>query len=182
MTTGHVFIACSLDGFIARPDGDLDWLMQVDTDGEDHGYDDMIASVDGLIMGRGTFEKVLSFKPWPYHKPVVVMSESRKPSDIPEALAGQVEICDLSPLAAMDKVRRAGWKRAYIDGGQLIQSFLAASLIEDMIITRVPVLIGQGLPLFGEVIADVQLEHLGTKEFASGLVQSHYRIVQEGSL
>lgn len=178
MTTGHVFIACSLDGFIARPDGDLDWLMRVDTGGDDHGYNAMIASVDGLIMGRGTFEKVLTFAPWPYHKPVVVMSQSLQPSDIPKDLKGQVELCDLSPLAAMEKVRRAGWKRAYIDGGQLIQSFLAAGLIEDMIITRVPVLIGQGLPLFGEVLADIRLEHLETNGFASGLVQSHYRIVR----
>ncbi|MFN3170123.1 MAG: dihydrofolate reductase family protein [Hyphomicrobiales bacterium] len=179
MTTGHVFIACSLDGFIARPDGDLDWLMRVDTGGDDHGYDAMMASADGLIMGRGTFEKVQTFEPWSYHKPVVVMSRSRQSSDIPEALEGQVEICDLSPLAVMEKVRRAGWKRAYIDGGQLIQSFLAAGLIEDMIITRAPVLIGQGLPLFGEVLADVQLEHLGTKGFASGLVQSHYQVVRD---
>jgi len=178
MTTGHVFIACSLDGFIARPDGDLDWLMRVDTGGEDHGYDAMIASVDGLIMGRRTFEKVLTFTPWPYSKPVVVMSQSRQSSDIPEALEGRVEICDLSPSTTMEKVRRAGWKRAYIDGGQLIQSFLAAELIEDMIITRVPVLIGQGLPLFGEVLSDIRLEHLGTKDFASGMVQSHYRIIR----
>ncbi|MEO0384836.1 MAG: dihydrofolate reductase family protein [Pseudomonadota bacterium] len=179
MTTGHVFIACSLDGFIARPDGDLDWLMRVDTGGDDHGYNAMIASVDGLIMGRGTFEKVLTFTPWPYPKPVVVMSQSRQSSDVSEALEGQVEICDLSPLAAMEKVHRAGWKRAYIDGGQLIQSFLAAGLIEDMIITRAPVLIGQGVPLFGEVPADVQLEHLGTKGFSSGMVQSHYRVVRD---
>jgi dihydrofolate reductase len=179
MTTGHVFIACSLDGFIARPDGDLDWLMRVDTGGDDHGYDAMIASVDGLIMGRGTFEKVQTFKPWPYHKPVVVMSQSRQPFDIPEALEGQLEICDRSPFETREKVRRVGWKRAYIDGGKLIQSFLAAGLIEDMIITRALVLIGQGLPLFGEVLADVQLEHLLTKGFASGLVQSHYRVVRD---
>lgn len=153
--------------------------MRVDTGGDDHGYDAMMAAVDGLIMGRGTFEKVLTFTAWPYHKPVVVMSQSRPSSDVPEALEEQVEISDLSPLEAMEKVRRAGWKRAYIDGGQLIQSFLAAELIEDMIITRVPVLIGQGLPLFGEVLADIRLEHLGTKDFASGMVQSHYRVVRD---
>lgn len=108
------------------------------------------------------------------------MSQSLQPSDIPKDLNGQAELCDLSPLAAMEKVRRAGWKRAYIDDGQLIQSFLAAELIADMIITRAPVLIWRGLPLFGEVLSDIRLEHLGTKDFSSGLVQSHYRIVRGG--
>lgn len=97
------------------------------------------------------------------------MSGSHQPSEILEALAGRVEICNLSPLEVMEKVRKAGWKRAYIDGGKLIQSFLAAELIDDMIITRASVLIERGLPLFGQVLADIRLEHVETKGFASGL-------------
>ncbi len=178
MTTGHVFIAASLDGFIARSDGDLDWLMKFDTDGEDHGFDAMLASVEGLIMGRGTFEKVLSLGEWPYTKPVIVLSRSLKQSDLPDHLRGKVRLSDAAPKILMEQLDGEGWKRAYVDGGKVIQSFLREGLIADMLVTRVPVLIGEGLPLFGAVPQDISLRHLETKAFPSGLVSSKYRIVQ----
>lgn len=177
MITGHAFIATSLDGFIARPDGAIDWLPGLDSDpGENYGYDDFIASVDGLVMGRNSFEKVLEFDPWPYPKPVVVLSRSLGPSAVPPALAGKVEISALAPRALMQSLADRGWNRAYVDGGKVIQSFLRERLIADMIITRVPVLLGEGLPLFGPLGSDIALRHLETQAYPSGLVRSHYTI------
>lgn len=180
MTTGHVFIAVSLDGFIARADGGLDWLMKQQTAGEDHGYDNFMASVDGLIMGRGSFEKVLSFDDWPYHKPVVVMSRTLNDADIPGQLRGQVQISDLGPVELMRELADRGWTRAYIDGGKVIQSFLRAGLVSDITLTHIPILIGTGLPLFGGLDRDIDLDHLETRSFPSGLVSSTYRIRRTG--
>ncbi|MCA9253045.1 MAG: dihydrofolate reductase family protein [Phycisphaerae bacterium] len=176
MTTGHVFIATSLDGFIARTDGDLDWLMKFNTDGEDHGFDALMASVEGLVMGRGTFEKVLTFGEWPYTKPVIVLSRTMKDSDVPDHLRGKVRLSAGPPRILMEQLNAEGWRGAYVDGGKVIQSFLAEGLIADMLLTRVPVLIGEGLPLFGALPHDIGLEHLETKAFPSGLVSSKYRV------
>jgi dihydrofolate reductase len=176
MTTGHVFIATSLDGFIARRDGSLDWLIKQPTDGEDHGYDAFMASVDGLVMGRGSFETVLAFEAWPYEKPVIVMSRSLAEADIPASLRPKVRLSRATPRALMQELAAEGWQRAYIDGGKLIQSFLREGLIADITLTRVPVLIGQGRPLFGDLPQDIVLEHLSTRGFRSGLVTSKYRV------
>ena len=99
MPTGHVFIGTSLDGFIARRDGAIDWLTGFSSLGEDHGYDAHINRVDGIIMGRGTFETVKGFEPWPYSKPVLVLSRTLAQTDIPDALRGKVEIINASPQA-----------------------------------------------------------------------------------
>jgi len=179
MTTGHVFIAASLDGFIARCDGDVDWLSKYVVEGEDNGYDAMMASVEGLIMGRSTFQKVLTFGEWSYSKPVVVLSRSLTDDDIPADLKRKVRLSDATPQALMNQLNAEGWKRAYVDGGMVIQSFLSAGLIENMIITRVPVLLGEGKPLFGTTPHDIELEHLETKSLPSGLVSSKYRVVRE---
>jgi dihydrofolate reductase len=176
MTTGHVFIAASLDGFIARPDGDIDWLLGRDSGQEDHGYDAFIDTVDGLIMGRGTYEKVLTLGPWFYRKPVVVLSRVLAGTAVPEALVGRMSFRDETPAQAMAHVAAEGWKRAYVDGGKVIQAFLRERLIADLIVTRIPVLLGEGLPLFGPVATDVALTHLSTRSFASGFVQSHYAV------
>ena len=178
MTTGHVFIAVSLDGFIARQDGGLDWLMNQKTAGEDHGYDTFLASVDGLIMGRGSFEKVLTFNDWPYHKPVVVMSQTLNDTDIPDQLRGKVQISTLGPVDLLQELTAKSWTRAYVDGGKVIQSFLQAGLISDITLTHIPILIGEGLPLFGKLDRDIDVEHLETRSFPSGLVSSTYRIQQ----
>ena len=176
MLTGHVFIATSLDGFIARPDGSLDWLMAIGAEGEDHGFDAMMASVDGLIMGRGTFEQVLAFDAWPYTKPVVVLSRTLNQGDIPDALIEKVTLSTLAPTDLMAELSGKGWNRAYVDGGKVIQSFLAEGLIADMIVTRAPVLIGEGLPLFGVIPKDIPLRHIETRSFPSGLVSSRYEV------
>jgi dihydrofolate reductase len=176
MPTGHVFIGTSVDGFIARRDGDIGWLTGFSSLGEDHGYAAHIDRVDGIIMGRGTFDAVKDFEPWPYDRPVLVLSRTLAQTDIPDALCGKVEIIDASPHDAMATAGERGWRGVYVDGGAVIQSFLRAGLIDDMVISRVPVLIGEGLPLFGAVEGDVALEHVETKSFPSGLVQSFYRV------
>ena len=176
MTTCHVYIAASLDGFIARPNGDIDWLDHWPEIGDDYGYSDFIASVDGLIMGRGTYEKALTFAEWPYSKPVIVLSRSLRQNDVRSDLVGKVRISQSQPTLMISELEGEGWKRAYVDGGQVIQAFLREELIEDMVITRVPILLGAGLPLFGALRRDVKLTHLRTHAYASGFVQSHYAI------
>ena len=177
MTTGHIFIATSLDGFVARADHRIEWLESVDTGDDDLGYEEFVDNVDGLVMGRGTYEKVRTFGEWPYRKTVVVMSRSLAQEDVPQELDGRVEVSQLDPLEQMRKLHRDGWKRAYVDGGNLVQSFLRAGLIADLTLTTIPVLIGDGIRLFGELEEDIKLELTGSQSFGSGLVQSRYRVM-----
>lgn len=175
--SGHVFIATSLDGFIARTDGGLDWLPGLDAyPGEDYGYDAFMASVDGLVMGRNTFEIVLAFGEWPYPKPVIVLSRTLDASSLRADLKDKVEFSSLAPRELMRDLALRGWSRVYVDGGRVIQSFLREGLIADMAITRVPVLLGQGLPLFGSLEGDIKLRHEETRGYPSGLVSSRYII------
>lgn len=175
MTTGHVFIATSVDGFIARPDGSLDWLEAAAASGEDHGYETFMASIDGLIMGRATFETALGFEPWPYDRPVIVLSTTLEAGSIPTALTPKVDIAG-SVTEAMARAAAQGWRRAYVDGGVTIRSFLEAGLIRDMVLTRVPVLLRAGRPLFEPLGRDIPLRHVETRSFPSGLVQTRYEM------
>ena len=178
MTTGHVFIATTLDGFIARKDHALDWLPQEQIEGEDLGYETFISSVDGRIMGRGTFAKVLTFGDWPYKKPVIVLSKTLTQDAIPDELEGKVRVSQLSPREIMKSLAEEGWKRVYIDGGQIVQSFFKEGLIEDMVITLIPILIGEGIRLFGKTDGDVNLKLVASQAFpSSGMVQNHYEIL-----
>ena len=174
--TGHVFIAASVDGYIARPNGEIDWLTKYATGDEDTGYDAFMNSIDGLVMGRGAFEKALSFGPWPFKKPVVVMSRSLLQRERRADLDGKARVSSLAPTPLMHALAADGWKRAYVDGGKVIQSFLKEKLIDDIVLTRVPVLLGDGISLFGRMKGDVALRHTETITFASGLVQSKYEI------
>lgn len=178
MTTAHVFIATSLDGYIARADGDIGWLLERDDPAEDHGYLDFIADKDMIVMGRGSYEKVLTFDTWPYDRPVLVLSRQLANATVLERLEGQVRFADWTPKQAMEALEGEGVRRIYLDGGQLVQSFLREGLIDDMVITTVPVLIGGGRPLFGELSADVDLRLVGSRSFPSGLVQSVYRVMR----
>lgn len=179
--TGHVFIATSLDGFIARADGALDWLMSSTIEGEDTGYDRFMARMDGLIMGRGTFESVRAFDVWPYDKPVVVLSRTLSAADIPEHLTSRVRLSAESPSAVFHTLEQEGWRHVYVDGGAVIRSCLEANLIQELIVTRVPVLIGAGIPLFGPISQDLRWRHEETMALPSGLVQSRYRIASANS-
>lgn len=176
MITGHVFIATSLDGFIARKNGNIDWLLSRDDPNEDHGYQNFIKDIDGLVMGRGSFEGIAASQPWAYDRPVVVLSKTLASSPVPDHLTGRVRFVDMTPKATMEMLEMEGWRRVYVDGGQVVQSFLRAGLIADMVVTQVPVLIGAGRQLFGPIDRDIPLKHVMTKAFPSGLVQSLYKL------
>ena len=178
MITTHVFIATSLDGFIARKNRSLDWLPQEETDGENSGYDAFMDSVDGLIMGRGSFKTILTFGFWPYKKPVVVLSQSLAQADIPADLQSKVRLSKSSPTQILEELKQEGWQHVYVDGGLIVQSFLKAGLIEDLIISVIPVLIGEGLSLFGPLEQDIHLELLNSKSFSTGMIQSHYKVLK----
>ena len=176
MTTGHMFMAMSLDGFVAREDFGLDWLMKQMTEGEDHGNAAFMESVDGLVLGSGSFRTMLTFDTWPYEKPVVVLSRTMRSSDIPDELRDKVTLSALAPRQLMASLSEQGWKRAYVDGGKIIQSFMREGLIADMTVTIVPILIGAGKRMFGTLDADIDLHLLESKSFPSGLVTSRYEV------
>lgn len=173
-----VFIATSLDGFIARPDGSIDWLPTgADTKFEDYGYADLMKSVDALVMGRKTFETVRGFGgEWPYGSKTVIVLSSKK-VEIPKELARTVTYMSGNINAIREHLAARDVKHIYVDGGVTIQRFLNAGAIDRLIITRIPVLIGEGIPLFGKLEnGDIKLAHIGTKQYPSGLVQSEYAV------
>lgn len=171
----HVFIATSLDGFIARPDGTLDWLPVPEPGGEDYGYAAFMATVDAIVMGRHTYESVLAMGGgWTYPKPVVVLT-SKEVATTP-ALSETVVQMSGTPEDVSAQCAARGWRELYVDGGVTIQRFLRADLIERLIVTRIPVILGEGLPLFGAVPQDIRLDHVRTQAYPSGLVQSEYRV------
>ncbi|MGH3146629.1 MAG: dihydrofolate reductase family protein, partial [Rubrobacter sp.] len=175
-----VYIATSVDGFIARENGGIDWLPGgEDAEGsEDYGYQEFIGSVDAIVMGRNTYDLASSFGSWPYgEKPVVVLSSRQV--DIPDAIATTVESMTASPREVVRRLAERGFGHLYVDGGKTIQGFLGEGLIQRLIITKVPVLIGAGIPLFGPLSHDVRLRHLETRQFENGLVQSEYEVIEE---
>ena len=168
-----VFVGISVDGFMARTDGELDFLPE--GGGEPHGYDEFINTVDALVIGRKTYETVLGFGSWAYgDKPVFVLS-TRELAPSPAGARVQRMAGEPGEIVAM--LGELGIEHIYVDGGLTIQGFLRAGLIQRLIITRVPVLIGNGIPLFGAVAQDIRLHHVATRSYASGLVQSEYEVV-----
>jgi dihydrofolate reductase len=173
-----VFIGTSVDGFIARPNDALDFLPA--DGGEPHGYTEFIATVDVIVIGRKTFEVVLAFPEWPYGQKQVVVLSSR-PLDFSKVRGGSVEQMSGSASEIVAKLAARGFQHAYIDGGVTVQQFLREGQIHRLTITRVPVLIGQGIPLFGALPRDTHLRHLATMQYASGLVKSEYEVVRGSS-
>ena len=173
-----VFIATSLDGYIARRNGDIDWLDAANAvvpKGEDCGYRALMQSVDALVMGRNSFEKVRSFGFWPYGEtPVTVMSS--KPIAFQEGTPKTVTHSSESPPELCERLSRGGVKHIYVDGGNTIQRFLSAGLVDELTITVIPVLLGSGIPLFGSLKSDVKLSCIDTKRYEFGFVQIKYRI------
>ncbi len=168
-----VFIGVSVDGYIARRDDSLDFLPE--GGGEPHGYDEFMASVDAIVIGRKTFEKVLTLGPWHYGKKRVVVLSSR-PIDLSVVEGGVVEQMKGTPAEIVSQLSESGANHLYVDGGVTIQRFLRAGLIQRLIITRVPVLIGDGIPLFGTLPHDIPLHHVETRNYKGGLVKTEYRI------
>jgi len=175
---GCVFVGTSVDGFIARENGDFDWLTAAGDALGETGYDEFFAGVDALVMGRATFDTVSAFPEWPYAgKRMLVLSRTLVGKG--EALAQP----DTTAHATLDDVLRTlaaeGLHRVYVDGGRTIQSFLRAGLIREIVISRAPVLIGTGIPLFGPLDADVHLRHVSTRELGAGFTQSRYEVLAE---
>lgn len=173
-----VFVGVSLDGFIARPNGDLDWLMgEGGGDSTEYGYNEFIAGIDTIVMGRRTFEKVLTFDKWYYgNKHVAVLSNHPLDLSLVRDHGGIVELMGGSPAEIVSKLAVSGARRLYIDGGITIQQFLRAGLIHRLIISRLPVLIGEGIPLFGALPHDIRLNHIATRTYPGGMVQSEYHV------
>jgi dihydrofolate reductase len=168
-----VFVGTSLDGFIARPNGAFDFLPA--DGGEPHGFEEFLASVDAVVMGRNTFETVLRLQPWPYgDKRIVVLSN--RPLDLSITSGSAIEQMAGPPEQIVSQLAACGIQHIYVDGGITIQRFLRAGLIQRLTITRVPVLIGEGIPLFGSLPHDVQLRHIATRHYPSGLVSSEYHV------
>ena len=166
-----VFVGTSVDGFLARVNGELDWLPH---DAEEHGYVAFMATVDALVIGRKTYETVLGFGGWAYGKKPVFVLSTRPLRPPPQGAT--VEQMTGPPAEIVSRLEARGIQHIYVDGGITIQGFLKAGLIQRLIITRVPVLIGAGIPLFGLTGRDIRLRHIATRAYPSGLVQSEYEV------
>src|SRR5438552_16881000 len=166
-----VFVGTSLDGFIARADGSFDFLP---VEVEPHGYEEFMATVDALVIGRKTFETALGFDEWAYGKKPVFVLSSRSIATAPPGAV--VEQMSGAPADIVSQLEARGIQHIYVDGGLTIQRFLQAGLIHRLIITRVPVLSGTGIPMFGPLQRDISLKHVATRHFPSGLVQSEYAV------
>jgi len=169
----YIYIAASIDGYIATKNGGIDWLHeQPNPEEDDYGYADFISHIDAMVMGRHTFDKVRSFGEWPYKKKAFVLSTSL--NEVPEELIDKVEITSGSPNEIISKLNAAGYNNLYIDGGIVIQKFLEHDLIDEMIITRIPILLGSGIPLFGKLNNPLRFIHKNTEVYNQALIKSHF--------
>ncbi len=174
-----VFVGASLDGFIARKNGSLDFLPSVS--GDPNGYSEFLATIDACVIGRKTYEWILDWmrrtdSGWPYEKPVVVLTHNPGRLKLPKL--ANCEAWNSSPRRTAARLEKRGVRRVYLDGGRTIQAFLRAGLVERIIVNRYPVLIGQGVPLFGKLPSDIRLRHVSTQAYPKGLVKSEYRVVR----
>jgi dihydrofolate reductase len=171
--TNHVYIAASLDGFIADPAGSLDWLHELpNPENSDFGYAESMSGIDAIVMGRGTFETVLTFGEWPYDKPVFVLTSSLE--GVPPELAGKVELVGGDVAAVARYLRSRGYVNLYIDGGRTVQSFLKADLVDELVLTTVPVLLGGGVPLFGDIGRRLAFRRGSTETLTPQLTKTRY--------
>lgn len=172
-----VYIGTSLDGFIARKDGDINWLTQFANSEAIHAYEKFMGDIDAIIIGRGTFEKVLSFPSWPYEKKVFVLSTSIK--QVPDIVGEKATLLSMKPEKLLSYLSTKGFSSIYVDGGKVIQDFLRKDLIDELIIAKTPVLIGSGIPLFDYLDTDLQFKHVRTEVQSNGLVRSYYERIRK---
>lgn len=167
-----VYIGTSLDGFIARKDGSFDWLARFANDEAVYAYEEFMKRVDAIVIGKGTFEKVLEFPSWPYKKKVFVLSSSIR--QVPDIVKEKVTLLSMKPKELLHHLSGKGFSGIYVDGGKVIQGFLKEDLIDELIISKAPVLIGSGIPLFGYLDADLLFKHIRTEVYSNGLTRSYY--------
>jgi dihydrofolate reductase len=169
----YVYIATSIDGYIATSEGGIEWLHEQENPSDnDYGYSEFISNIDALVMGRHTFEKVRSFDEWPYDIKVFVLSSTL--TNVPSDLTGKIEFIHGSPKDVLANIRSLGFDNLYIDGGIVVQNFLASDLIDELIVTRIPILLGGGIPLFGELSKSLKFIHKKTEVYDNALVKTHY--------
>ena len=168
-----VYIGTSLDGFIAKSDGNIDWLTQYANDEAINAYEEFMNGIDAIVIGRGTFEKILRFPSWPYTKKAFVLSATLQ--QLPDTLRDKATLLSMKPKELLSHLSSLNFSSIYVDGGKVIQGFLKEDLIDDLIISKVPLLIGNGIPLFGDIGADLQFKHLRTRVQSNGLVRSYYK-------
>ena len=169
-----VYVGTSLDGFIARPNGDLDWLDNSENHNREvlDSYNAFMSKIDAVVIGRGTFEKVLTFPSWPYEKKVFVLSTSLR--QLPDAAREKAAVLSMKPGEVLRYLSNQRFSNIYVDGGKVIQAFLKEDCIDELVITRIPVLLGSGIPLFGDLDKDLRFKHVRTQVYSNGLVRSHY--------
>lgn len=168
-----IYIAASLDGYIAKKDGSIDWLMETpNPEGSDLGFGAFIKNIDAIVMGRKTFELVLTFTNWPYTKPVFVLSSAL--SSIPEKPKDKAKLLQGDPPAVVKELNARKYFNLYIDGGKTIQEFLKHNLIDEMIITQIPILLGEGIPLFGCLGIEQKFKLIKSEVLLNALVKNHY--------
>jgi len=170
-----VFIATSLDGYIADKNGGIDWLHSIpNPNNNDLGYVEFTKNIDALVMGRTTFETVCGFDiDWPYKKPVFVLSNTL--NEMPESYKGKAFLVKGSLHEILEQIHHKGYYRLYIDGGATIQSFLKEDLIDEMLITIIPIVLGGGYPLFSELSKELEFELIESKIFLNQMNQNHYK-------
>jgi dihydrofolate reductase len=169
----HVYIASSLDGFIARAGGELDWLQELPDEGQnDYGFSAFMARMDAVLMGRNTFETARHFSPWPYTKPVFVLSGSAR--EMSAAFSGRAEFIRGDPQRVLEMLEALGMENLYIDGGRTIQGFLEKDLIDEMTITTVSRLLGGGIPLFAGAGRDLAFKLVDSERLNEHMVKNHY--------
>ena len=167
-----VFIATSIDGYIADKDGGIDWLHSIQNpEGSDMGFVDHFARIDALVMGRNTLDMVFSLDiEWPYAKPVFVLSNTL--TSIPKGYEDKVFLVKGALKDIVKDIKDRGYETLYIDGGITIQNFLKEDLIDEMVITTIPVLLGGGSPLFGELMEPLNFKHVKTVRYNDAIVQN----------
>lgn len=170
-----VFIATSIDGYIADRYGKIDWLQTVQNpEHNDMGYSTFIQSVDAILMGRKTFETVLGFDlDWPYNIPVYVLSNTL--NEVPETLHQKAFLVKGDLEDILNTMQKMGYKKLYIDGGTTISCFLKADLVDEMTITILPIVLGGGSPLFHNLPKELNFELLKTQVYLKQITQNHYR-------
>ena len=168
-----VYIATSLDGYIARKDGNLEWLMESpNPENSDYGFSDFMDRIDGILMGRNTFETVAGFNQWPYTKPVFILSNTMK--KVPDGYQDKARIVNGDLKDLIKSLNKNGIRKIYVDGGKTIQSFLKQGLIDKLIITRVPIILGSGIPLFADMDHEIKFKLVNTEILNEDLVKSTY--------
>ncbi|WP_108649310.1 dihydrofolate reductase family protein [Dongshaea marina] len=173
--TNFVYIATSLDGYIADRDGGLDWLHSIpNPEQSDFGWADFIAGIDAIVMGRNTFETVCGFAvPWPYSVPVFVLSHSL--NSLPEEYRDRAQLISGSLCDVMTALKQQGFNKLYIDGGKTIQGFMRQDLIDELIVTQIPIVLGAGIPLYGELPTAQRYELVRSEVMLGAMVKNHYR-------